>query len=173
MRRFVGFASYYRCFIPNFAELAAPLHQLTQKSRKFLWTKECRNAFQKLKEKFTEAPILGFSRFDAPFILYTDASDYGIGSVLSQKIDGTERVIAYASRLLSKVERRGPTTEKEALAVVWSVKHFRPYLLGHRFVLITDHQPLKWLKSMKDPPPKIARWIMSLQEYDFEVQYTV
>ena len=171
VRRFVGFASYCRRFIPNFAELAAPLHQLTQKSTKFLWTQECQNAFQELKEKFTEAPILGFPHFDAPFILYTDASDYGIGSVLSQKIDGTERVIAYASRQLSKAERRGPTTEKEALAVVWSVKYFRPYLLGHRFTLVTDHQPLKWLKSMKDPPPKIARWIMSLQEYDFEVHY--
>ena len=103
------------------------LHQLTQKSTKFLWTQECQNAFQKLKEKFTEAPILAFPHFDAPFILYTDASDYGIGSVLSQKIDGTERVITYMSRQLSKAERRGPTTEKEVLAVVWSVKHFRLY----------------------------------------------
>ena len=66
------------------------LHQLTQKSTKFLWTQECQNAFQKLKEKFTEAPILVFPHFDVPFILYTDASDYGIGSVLSQKIDGAE-----------------------------------------------------------------------------------
>ena len=171
VRRFVGFASYYRRFIPNFAELAAPLHQLTQKSTKFLWTQQCQDAFQKLKKRFTEAPILAFPHFDAPFILYTDASDYGIGSVLSQKIDGAERVIAYASRQLSKAERHGPTTEKEALAAVWSMKHFRPYLLGHKFTLVTDHQPLKWLKSMKDPPPKIARWIMSLQEYDLQVQY--
>ena len=104
--RFVGFASYYRCFIPNFAELAAPLHQLTQKSTKFLWTQECQNAFQELKEKFTEAHILGFPHFDAPFILYTDASDYGIGSVLSQKIDGTERVIAYTSCQLSKWDQQ-------------------------------------------------------------------
>ena len=60
---------------------------------------------------------------------------------------------------------------KEALAMIWSVKQFRQYLLGHKFILITDHQPLKWLKTIKDPPPKIARWVMTLQEYDFDVEY--
>ena len=68
-------------------------------------------------------------------------------------------------------QSKGSTTEKEALAMIWSVKQFRQYLLGHKFILITDHQPLKWLKTTKDPPPKIARWVMTLQEYDFNVQY--
>ena len=86
VRRFIGLLhNYYRRFIPNFAELAAPLHHLTQKLTKCLWTKECQDAFQKLKKKFTEAPVLAFPHFGVPFILYTDASDYGIGSVLSQK----------------------------------------------------------------------------------------
>ena len=85
--------------------------------------------------------------------------------------DGAERVIAYASRQLNKTERQRPTTEKEALAMIWSIKQFRQYLFGHKFVLITDHQPLKWLKSLKDPPPKLARWVITLQQYDFEIEY--
>lgn len=98
-------------------------------------------------------------------------SDYGIGAVLSQKQEGAERVIAYASRQLTKTERQQPTTEKEALAMIWSIKQFRQYLFGHKFALITDHQPLKWLKSLKDPPSQLARWVTTLQQYDFEVEY--
>lgn len=171
LKQFIGFASYYRRFIPKFAEIASPLHRLTQKSVEFGWTIECQKAFEELKQRFTKAPVLAFPRFDVPFRLYTDASDYGIGAVLSQKQDGAERVIAYASRQLTKTERQQPTTEKEALAMIWSIKQFRQYLFGHKFVLITDHQPLKWLKSLKDPPPKLARWVMTLQQYDFEVEY--
>ena len=110
-------------------------------------------------------------RFDLPFRLDTDASDYGIGAVLSQLHDGQEKVIAYASRHLTKTERTWFTAEKEALTMVWAVEQFYPYLYGRKFTLLTDHQPLKWLKSLKNPKPRLARWIITLQEYEFDVEY--
>ena len=100
----------------------------------------------------------------------TDASDTGIGAVLSQKDDnGTEHVIAYASRVLSKAERRYCVTRRELLAVVFFLHHFRPYLLGRRFTLRTDHGSLTWLSNFKEPEDQLARWLERLQEYDFEI----
>lgn len=170
LKRFIGFASYYRYFVPKFAKITSPLHHLTQKSVQYVWTEDCQKAFKELKQRFTKAPVLAFPRFDVPFRLYTDASDNGISAVLSQ-MQGAKRVIAYASKQLTKTERQHSTTEKEALAMIWVNKAFWQYLFGHKFVLITDHQPLKWLKSLRDPPPKLEHWVMTLQQYDFEVEY--
>ena len=98
VQQFLGLASYYRCFVKNFAEVAKPLYWLLEKSRAFHWTRECQVAFTELKSRLTSAPILAFPDFSKPFILDTDASDSGIGAVLSQHDeDGSERVIAYAS----------------------------------------------------------------------------
>ena len=104
----------------------------------------------------------------SPFHL---ASDQGLGPVLPQIQEGKERVIGYASRALRKSERNYSTIEKEALGIVWAVAHFRQYLYGQRFILITDHQPLTWLKSFKEPKGRIARWILQLEEYDWEVRH--
>ena len=110
------------------------------------------------------APILTFPDYSKQFILDTDASDTGIGGVFSQVQDGEERVVAYASRSLSKAERRYCVTRKELLAVVHFTKHFRPYLLGHHFVLRTDHSSLTWLQNFKEPEGQLARWLEKLQE---------
>ena len=110
--------------------------------------------------------ILDFSN---DIILDTDASDYGLGAVLSQVVNGCERVVAYASRILNKAERKYSVTRKELLAVVTFAKHFRSYLLGRRFVLRTDHSALQWLYSFKEPEGQTARWLEMLQEFDFEV----
>ena len=170
VQQFLGLASYYRRFVPNFATIAQPLHRLTEKTVPFVWNEGCQHAFEKLKEKLTTTPILAFPDFSCTFLLDTDASDYGIGAVLSQvATDGGERVIAYASRVLSKPERNYCVTRRELLAVVYFTDHFRQYLLGRQFSLRTDHQSISWLQNFKEPQGQLARWLERLQEYDFTI----
>ena len=170
VQQFLGFAGYYRRFIRDFAEIARPLHKLTERSATFKWTTDCQNAFDKLKQCLTTAPVLAYPDYTKPFLLDTDASDSGIGAVLSQEDDhGRERVIAYASRLLSKSERQYCVTRREMLAVVVFTKHFRLFLLGHNLTLRTDHGSLTWLKNFKEPEGQTARWLEQLQEFDFSI----
>lgn len=171
VRSFVGLASYYRRFIKGFSTIAAPLTDLTKKNARFHWSEACEHAFQTLKNLLCSAPVLSYPNFDKDFILQTDASDVGLGAILSQKDgSGNEKVVAYASRTLTDRERKFSATEKEALAVVFGTKHFRVYLLGRKFELITDHNSLRWLKSM-EAKGRIARWIMDLQEFDFSITH--
>jgi hypothetical protein len=171
VRSIVGLASYYRRFVPAFAEICKPLYALTEKGAKFQWTETCQNAFDTLKHALTTSPILAYPREDCQYILDTDASDVGIGAVLSQVQDGEERVIAYASTVLNKHERRYCVTRKELYAVVKFVKQFKPYLYGKKFLIRTDHGSLRWLFNFKDPEGQIARWLEVLSEYDFEIQH--
>jgi transposase InsO family protein len=166
VQRFLGLASYYRRFIRNFAQIAKPLHRLTEKTQGFQWTEQCDDAFRELKQRLTSAPILAFPDFSQTFILDTDASQTGIGAVLSQVQEGRERVVAYASRTLSKAERRYCVTRRE---VVTYVQHFQNYLLGRRFELRTDHGSLTWLQGFKEPEGQLARWLERLQEFDFKI----
>ena len=153
--------------IKDFAQIAKPLHKLTSS---FLWTTECQKSFEILRHLLSSPPILSYPDFTKPFILDTDASNDGIGGVLSQlDKDGGEHVVAYGSRLLIKPERNYCVTRKELLAVVTFVTHFRTYLLGHTFTLHTDHGPLTWLYSMNEPEGQVARWLEKLQEYNFEI----
>ena len=168
VRTFLGLTGYYRRFIPNYATVAQPLTKLTSKEycNNFVWTDECTAAFDKLKQLLCSAPILCYPDFDREFILQTDASDVGLGAVLSQ-IDksGNEHVVAYASKTLSPREKNYSTTEKEAFAIQFGTQHFRVYLLGRKFTISTDHSALSWLQG------RIARWLMDLQEFDFEVKH--
>jgi hypothetical protein len=170
VQQFLGLASYYRRFVQDFAKIAKPLHRLTEKTSKFEWTSECQAAFNDLRQKLVSAPILAFPDYTRSFVLDTDASDTGMGAVLSQLDDnGAERVVAYASCTLSRAERRYCVTRKELLAVVTFIKHFRPYLLGKHFTLRTDHGSLTWLARFKEPEGQLARWLEKLQEYDFDI----
>ena len=169
--RFLGLTSYYRRFVRDYASIAKPLHHLTEKNVAFGWTSECQSAFENLRQKLVSTPILAFPDCSKPFLLDTDASDVGIGAVLSQVQDGTERVIAYASRVLSKPERQYCVTRRELLAVVVFIQHFRPYLLGNTFTLRTDHGSLKWLQNFKNPEGQLARWLERLQEYNFTIEH--
>ena len=166
---FLGLASYYRRYIHNFAEIAAPLHQLTNKGVKFEWTPSCQLAFNHLKQKLTEAPVLAYPQFGPAaeqFILQTDASANGIGAVLEQG----GRVVGYASRTLSSAEKNYSVIQRECLAVIFALKQFRHYLLGCKFSLLTDHAPLQWLSSQK-MEGLLARWALAFQEYDFTIVY--
>ena len=168
-QQFLGLASYYRRFVKDFAAIAAPLHKLTEKTASFRWTCECQQAFLNLKRRLVSAPILALPDWSKPFLLDTDASDTGIGAVLSQ-IDGEkEHVIAYASRILTKAERNYCVTKRELLAVVTFLQHFRPYLLKGPFTLRTDHGALTWIQKFKEPEGQVARWLQKLQEYQFSI----
>ena len=169
LRQFLGLASYYRRYIRNFANIAAPLHQLTQKSIQFLWNQECEQAFSTLKQYLVQSPVLTFPDFSStakPFVLQTDTSSLGIGAVLEQ--DG--KVVAYASRVLTKAEKSYSVIQQECLAIVYALKQFRQYLLGRPFTLQTDHAPLQWLSSQK-MEGLLCRWALSLQEFDFNIEY--
>lgn len=171
VRSFIGLASYYRKFIQGFAEIASPLHELTSKSREFLWTDKCQRAFEELKQRLQSSPILAYPLAIGDYVLDTDASGDGIGAVLSQVQDGEEKVVAYASRKLSKAERNYCVTRRELLAVVVYLKHFRQYLYGRKITVRTDHAALRWLLNFKDPEGQLARWLQVVSEYDVTVQH--
>ena len=169
LKQFLGMCSYYRRFVRSFAKIAAPLHRLSEKGNAWLWTDECQQAFDTLKHQLVSAPILSLPNFSHDFILDIDASGNGLGAVLSQAIDGNEQVVAYGSRALTKAERKYCATRRELLALVWGVRHFRPYLYGRKFIVRTDHNSLRWLHNFRDPEGQVARWLEILSEYSFDV----
>lgn len=171
IKSFLGLVGYYRKFIKDFAKLTKPLTLCLKKNAKVTHTNEFIDAVDKCKQILTNAPILQYPDFDRPFILTTDASDIAIGAVLSQGIVGSDKPVAFASRTLSDTETRYSTIEKELLAIVWAIKYFRPYLYGRKFTIYTDHRPLMWLMSLKDPNSKLTRWRLKLAEYDYKVVY--
>lgn len=171
VKAFLGLVGYYRKFIRDFAKLTKPLTECLKKGRRVIHTPEFLNAVEKCKQLLTNSPILQYPDFEKPFILTTDASDVALGAVLSQGTVGSDKPVAYASRTLSETETRYSTIEKELLAIIWAIKYFRPYLYGRKFVIYTDHRPLIWLMSLKDPDSKLTRWRLRLAEYDYTVVY--
>lgn len=163
--------SWYRRYIPQFSDTAAPLNNLLQKRSRWTWTEEAQAAFETLRQQLATAPVLTCPDFDRPFVLQTVASQSGIGAVLTQDHDGEERVVAYASRTLNAAERNYSVTEKECLAVVWGIRKMRPYLEGYSFTALTDHQALKWFQTIDSPSGRLARWSLELQQYDFTIEY--
>ena len=157
----------------DYSKIAAPLFKLLSKenAKFFAWNSASQNAFEELKSRLVSPPILAYPDFKQPFLLHTDASDAAIGAVLSQVQGGTERVIAYWSRKLQKAERNYSTTEREALAVVASLKEFYPYVYGFPCKLITDHNPLTSLKGIKDVGGRLTRWLLFLQQFKLDFQY--
>ena len=168
---FLQMCSWYRRFIPGFAKVAEPLTRLTKKQAKWLWEDEQEGAYNKLKELLTTSPILVQADDSNPYIIKTDASNYAIGAVLVQGEGEQEHPVEYASRLLNQAERNYSTTEREALAVVWALNKFRGYIEGTPITILTDHQALKWLMSLKSPTGRLARWALQLQPYDITVKY--
>ena len=172
VREFLGLCSYYRKFVSGFSKIATPLHQLLKADIKFVWTEDCQHAFQRLKELLTHPPVLAYPNFDRTFVVHTDASGDGLGAVIEQEQeDGMLHPLAYASRTLTKHERKYGITELEALAVVWALKHFRVYLWGHHCTVFTDHAPVRSLLYNTKATGKLARWADVIAEFDLEICY--
>jgi len=174
LRSFLGLCSYYRRFILGFAYIAAPLDCLLRKQAKFIWTAEQDEAFNCLKQRLTTAPVLGMPTIatnEGQFYLDCDASNVGLGAVLSQKQGESEAVIAYASRSLTKAERNYDVTRRELLAIVYGLKAYKQYLLGRFFHVRTDHSALQWLRRTPEPIGQLARWLVFIEQFQFGVSH--
>ena len=174
VRSFLGLTGYYRKFMPQYATIATPLTDLTRKTGPncVKWTPECHEAFKKLKELLCSAPVLCAPDFTKEFILQTDASERGVGAVLSQEDE--ERVdhpVAYFSRKLLPREERYSTIEKECLAIKLAVQAFRVYLLGKPFTIQTDHRALEWLNRVKENNARLTRWSLLMQPFQYNLTY--
>lgn len=168
IKTFLGITSYYRRFIKDYSRIAYPIIKYLKKNARIdLKDKDYVNAFNKLKLYLTTEPVLQYPDFNKKFILVTDASNYAIGGILMQ----SDHVISYYSRTLNDHEKRYSTIEKELLAIVASTKYFRPYLFGRKFVIKTDHRPLVWLDSLKEPNSKLQRWKIKLNEFDYVIEH--
>ncbi|GJW22037.1 reverse transcriptase domain-containing protein, partial [Tanacetum coccineum] len=169
IRSFLGHAGFYRRFIKDFSKISRPMTHLLEKNTPFIFSEDCILAFQTLKKKLTEAPILIAPNWDQPFEIMCDASDYAIGAVLGQRIEKHFRPIHYASKTMTEAESNYTTTEKEMLAVVYAFEKFRSYLIMNKSVVYTDHSALKYLFNKKDAKARLLRWVLLLQEFDFKV----
>lgn len=171
IKGFLGLLGYYRRFINNFSKITKPLTKCLKKGATIEHNEEFVSCFERCKTLLINEPILQYPDFSKPFNLTCDASNVALGCVLSQGPIGKDLPIAYASRTLNESEQNYSTIEKECLCLVWSTKYFRPYLFGRKFNIITDHKPLQWLFSLKDPASKLVRWRIKLQEFDYQIIY--
>src|SRR5271163_4090035 len=151
LQGFLGLVQFYKRFIPGYSKIATPLYMLERKEKKFILTSAQHKSFNLIKDTLTTAPVMVRPDFDKTFKMYTDASKYGLGSILAQDHDDGEHVIAYAGRATRGAEPNYGATQLECVAAVWAVQYFRHYLIGKRFTLITDHSALKWLWNKTKP----------------------
>lgn len=172
VRSFLGLVNYVGKFIPNLATVTEPLRTLMKQKQKFVWEREQQAAFDELKQHILNPATLGYFDVDDRTQLIADASPVGLGAVLIQVNEHGPRIISYANKSLSDVEKRYAQTEKEALALVWATERFHFYLYGRTFELITDHKPLETIFGAKSKPClRIERWVLRLQAYKGRVIY--
>jgi len=167
---FLGHAGFYRRFIKDFSVISKPLGNLLTKDNIFEWTEHYEEAFVKLKNLLTSAPVIQPPDWSLPFEIMCDASDYAVGAVLGQRKDKKSYVIYYVSKTLNSAQMNYTTTEKELLAVVFACEKFRSYLIGSPIVVFSDHTTLKYLLSKKDSKARLVRWIFLLQEFDITIK---
>ena len=177
LRAFLGMLNYYHRFLPDIATVLEPLHKLLRQGIKWCWKTEQQVAFDEAKKLLQYANLLVHFQPDLELILASDASDYGVGAVLSHRMaNGTERPIGYVLRSLNTAERGYSTIEKEALAIIFGVKKFNQFLYGQKFTLQTDHKPLEGLFNEKkgvsqQASPRVQRWALTLAAYEYEISY--
>ena len=173
LQRFLGLVNFYRHFIPQMGSMAAPLYKLTHQDAVWLWTEECEISFRSLREALVGTPVLSFPRWNKPFWVEVDASSMSVGGILSQETeDGIRKPLAYFSSGLTGAQRNYSASELECWALVAAVRKWKTYLqAAPKIVLLTDHNPLVWLRKQKDPRHKFARWLMELESYNYEIVY--
>jgi hypothetical protein len=167
LRSFLGLANYMRSFVPRFSEVVKPLYQLCSENAQFAWTGSHERIFQDIKAAIKNAPVLHHLDYSLPIVLRTDASTLGVGGTLLQKIDGRELSVCFLSRAFNDTESRWSTIEQEAFAIFFCITSLSHYLLGHHFIVETDHRNLMYLS--KSTVPKLIRWRLRLQEFTFSV----
>ncbi|KAJ8651383.1 hypothetical protein O0I10_013089, partial [Lichtheimia ornata] len=176
VRQFIGLASHYRRFIRGFSTIAAPLTDLTKgsgsKTRLIEWTPECQSAFEEIQSRMIQAPTLVPPNAARPFVIETDASDFGVGAVLLQEgDDGELHPLAFESKKLSSAERNYPAQERELLGILHALRSWRCFIEGRSYKVYTDHHPLKYFRSQRKPTPRLTRWIAEMELYDPDIQY--
>ena len=173
LQRFLGLVNFYRHFIPKMGCTAAPLYKLTHQDSTWLWTDECETSFESLRSALVETPVLAFPKWNQPFWVEVDASGVSVGGILSQETeDGIRKPLAYFSSGLTGAQRNYSASELECWALVTAVRKWKTYLqAAPKIVLVTDHNPLVWLRKQKDPRHKFARWLMELESYNYEIVY--
>jgi ribonuclease HI len=167
IRSFLGFAGYYRRFVEGFSKLSGPLTALTKKNARFIWSDECEECFQELKQRLVFAPVLTLSKESEKFVIYSDASLQGLGCVLMQQ----GKVITYASRQLKDHERNYPMHDLELAAIVYALKIWRHYLLQETVEIYTDHKSLKYIFTQRELNMRQRRWLELIKDYDCHIMY--
>uniref|UniRef100_A0A1B6GZR8 RNA-directed DNA polymerase n=1 Tax=Cuerna arida TaxID=1464854 RepID=A0A1B6GZR8_9HEMI len=172
LKSFLGCINYYNKFIDHYAEAVQPLLRLTSKKTKFIWTSKDEAAFNNIKRLFLHTNILHHPDINKTFYLQTDASDYAIGGHLFQlKENGDKTAIVFISRALQSAELRYTTTEKELLAIVYCLQKTRYLILGTRLKILTDNHAITFLKTCRLLNNRLTRWILAIQEYNFEIEH--
>ena len=170
VRSFLGHDRLCRRFIKDFSKIARPLCRLLEKDTRFDFDDSYKAAFEEIKIKFVEAPIMAALEWDQGFEIMCDASDFAMGAVLGQRREKIFRTIIYASRTFNEAQENYSTTKKEMLAVVFACEKFRQYILGSHVIIHTDHAAIKYLMSKKEAKPRLIRWVLLLQEFDLEIK---
>nr|GFB54798.1 retrovirus-related Pol polyprotein from transposon 17.6 [Tanacetum cinerariifolium] len=158
-----------RAKVDDFSKIARPMTHLLEKETPFIFSKKCVDAFNTLKKKLTEAPILVVPDWNLPFELMCDASDYAIGAVLGQRKSKNFQPIHYASKTITEAQIQYTTTKKELLAVVYAFEKFQPYLVLSKSIVYTDHSALKYLLNKQEAKPRLLQWVLFLQEFDITI----
>ncbi len=175
VRSLLGMANYSSPFIENFATITEPLRQLTRKEAKFIWAKDHLDAYEVLKQALIKSPVMSYFDRQKETLILVDASSVGLSTILAQRDHNSAQaqIIAHASRALTNTEKRYSQTEKEALSIIWGIENFHLYVYGAPSVLYTDHKPLELIYNnpISKPLARLERWMLRLQQYDFNVVY--
>ena len=172
LRSALGLFNYYRKFCRGYSVKTECLRKLLSQENSFVWTEECDQAFNFLKDTLCKAPLLSHADMSKQMILSCDGCSSGLGYILSFKYDnGLEHVVEFAGRGLRPNERKFGISEIECLAVLSGIQYFAPFLANKKFLLRTDHTALQFLKNIKNPSGRLARWAIFLSQYTFETQY--
>ena len=170
IRSFLGHAGFYRRFIKDFSKIVKSLCRLLEKDTKFKFDESCPRSFEEIKSRLVEAPIMAKPDWNKELEIMCDASDFAMGAVLGQRAEKVFKAIYYASKTFNEAQENYSTTKKEMLAIVFSCEKFRPYILGSRFIIHTDHAAIKYLIAKKEAKPRLVRWVLLLQEFDLEIK---